>query len=55
MSATLYRSGSAWIIRALDVHTFATARDARDWARRNRLKLIRSDQMDRDHWGRPKA
>lgn len=55
MSAILYRSGSAWIIRALEAHAFATARDARDWARRNRLKLIRSAQMDRDYWGRPKA
>lgn len=55
MSAKLYRSGGAWVICALGVHTFATAKEARQWAKANRLKLIRSDQMDRDHWGRPKA
>jgi len=55
MSARLYRSGSAWVVRALGVHTFASAKEARLWARRNSLKLIRSDQMDRDFWGRPKA
>jgi len=55
MSARLYRSGGAWVVRALAVHTFATARAAREWAKANRLKLIRSDQNDRDHWGRPKA
>lgn len=47
MSAKLYRRGDAWIIQALALHTFQTARDARAWARANRLKLIRSNKTDR--------
>ena len=47
MSAKLYRDGTAWCISALAVHRFATARDARAWARANRLKLIRSNKADR--------
>jgi len=47
MSATLYRSGSAWIIRALASHSFKTAREARAWARENHLKLTRSNKSDK--------
>jgi len=55
MSAKLIRSGGAWIIRALTSHVFVSARDAREWARRNKLHLIRSKAEDRDHYGRPIA
>lgn len=47
MSAKLYRCGNAWIIQALALHTFKSARDARQWARANRLKLIRSNKSDK--------
>ena len=46
MSAKLYRSGGAWIIQGLALHTFKTARDARLWARANRLRLIRERLRD---------
>lgn len=46
MSAKLYRKGDAWIIQALALHTFKTAREAREWARKNRLKVIRADRQD---------
>ena len=47
MSATLYRSGSNWIIRALAWHVFDSAKKARDWAKANQLRLIRCSQEDR--------
>jgi hypothetical protein len=46
MSATLYRSGSAWIIRALAWHSFKTAKEARLWAAENRLELKRAKHLD---------
>jgi hypothetical protein len=55
MSAKLIRSGGAWVVRALVVHTFATAKEARLWARRNKLHLIRAKTEDRDYYGRPMA
>ena len=55
MSARLYRSGGAWVVRALGVHTFQSAKEARQWAKANCLRLIRSDKSDRDHWGRLKG
>lgn len=47
MTATLYRSGSNWIIRALAWHVFDSAKQAREWAKLNRLHLIRCKQEDR--------
>jgi len=46
MSAKLYRRGDAWIIEALACHVFQTAKAARDWAKRNRLRIIRADRQD---------
>jgi len=46
MSAKLSRRGESWIIQALACHSFKPAKAARDWARRNKLRLIRSDQSD---------
>lgn len=47
MSAKLYRRGDAWIVQALACHCFPSAKAARDWARRNNLKLTRSNKADR--------
>lgn len=47
MTATLYRSGSNWIVRALAWHVFDTAKQARDWAKLNRLQLTRCKLNDR--------
>ena len=46
MTATLYRSGSNWIIRALAWHSFKTAKEARLWAAENRLELKRARHLD---------
>lgn len=46
MSAKLYRKGDVWIIQALACHCFKSTREAREWARRNRLRLIRADRQD---------
>lgn len=46
MSAKLYRSGDNWVVQALGKHSFASARDARAWARANRLKLVREKFRD---------
>lgn len=47
MSAKLYRQGASWIIQALACHCFKSAKEAREWARRNNLKLTRSNKYDR--------
>lgn len=46
MSAKLYRNGENWVIQALGRHVFFSARDARAWARENRLKLVREKFRD---------
>jgi len=46
MSATLYRSGDNWVIKALHWHVFSDAKSARLWARENRLILRRAKSED---------
>jgi len=46
MNAKLYRKGESWIIQALACHSFKSAKEARQWAKKNRLRLIRSDHLD---------
>ncbi len=48
MNAILYRVGSDWWIDALGVRRFATAREARKWAKANRLRLKRASNCDRE-------
>lgn len=55
MSALLYRIGSAWILEARfpdSYHAwhreFATARAAREHAKRYRLRVRRADRCDRE-------
>lgn len=46
MSAKLIRRGNIWVVRALGDHKFFEARDAREWAKKNKLKLIRAKAED---------
>lgn len=47
MSAILFRVGAEWWVNALSARKFATAREAREWARRNKLRLKRASNCDR--------
>ena len=54
MSAILYRYGSTWILEtglsgsfhALCKHTFATAKEAREFAKRRKIRLVRASDCD---------
>ena len=54
MSAILFRFGSSWIMEtslsgsfhANCSHTFATAKEAREFAKRRKIKLVRATLCD---------
>jgi hypothetical protein len=48
MSAILFRIGSDWWVHALSARKFATAREARQWARANKLRIKRASNCDRE-------
>lgn len=42
----LFRIGAEWWVSGLSAHRFASAREARDWARRKKLCLRRAANCD---------
>jgi len=47
MSANLYRSGRYWVVNTgITAHFWNTAKDARNWAETQKLRLRRSKHLD---------